>query len=52
LAKSSTVLFQNFELPRNGAKQKCKLLNICQAQAPGPGERVVQNNALKPQDRH
>ncbi len=41
LAESSTVLFQNFydqycnwsiiELPRNGAKGKCKLLKICQA---------------------
>ncbi len=43
LAESSTVLFQNFddqycnwstiELPRNGAKRKCKLLKSCQANA-------------------
>ncbi len=43
LAESSTVLFQNFddqycnwstiELPRNGAKHKCKLLKRCQANA-------------------
>jgi hypothetical protein len=43
LAESSTVLFQNFdnqlwnwstlELPRNGAKRKCKLLTSYQANA-------------------
>jgi hypothetical protein len=43
LAESSTVLFQNFdnqywnwstiELPRNGAKRKCKLLKSCEANA-------------------
>ncbi len=63
LAESSTLLFQNsddqlcnwstIELPRNGAKHKCKLLKSCQVQmqAPRPGKRVVQDNALKPQDR-
>ncbi len=63
LAESSTVLVQNFDdqlcnwstikLPRNGVKHKCKLLKSCQAQmqAPWPGERVEQDNALKPQDR-
>ncbi len=63
LAETSTVLFPNFDhqlcnwstikLPRNAAKRKCKLLKSCQAQmrAPRPGERVVQDNALKPQDR-
>ncbi len=61
LAESSTVLFQNFnnqycnwstiDLPRNGAKCKCKLLKSAkQMQAPRLGERVVQENALKPQD--
>ncbi len=62
LAEPSTVLFQNFDdqlcnwstinFPRNGAKHKCKLLKSCQAQrAPRLGKRVVQDNALKPQDR-
>ncbi len=39
--------------PKNGAKRKCELLNSCQVQmqAPRPGKRVVQDNALKLQDR-
>ncbi len=62
LANSSTVIFQNFdnqycnwstiELPRNGAKHKCKLLKVAkQMQAPRLGERVVQENALEPWDK-
>ncbi len=54
-----STLFPNFDdqlcnwstiqLPRNGAKCKCKLLTSCQAQmqAPRLGKRVVQDNALK-----
>jgi hypothetical protein len=60
---SSTVLFPNFddqlcnwstiELQKNGAKRKCEVLKSCQAQmqAPRPGKRVVQDNALKPWGR-
>jgi hypothetical protein len=62
LAESSTVLVQNFvdqlcnwstiKLPQNGSKCKCELLKSFQANAtPRPCERVVQDNALKPQDR-
>ncbi len=62
LAESSTALFQNFadqycnwstiKLPRNGTKRKCKLLKVAkQMRAPRPGKKVVQENALKPQNR-
>ncbi len=45
--------WSTIQLPRNGTKCKCKLLKSCQAQmqAPRPGERVVQDNALKPWGR-
>ena len=62
LAELNTVLVQNcndqlcnwstIELPRNGAKCKCKLLKSCQANASTKTrQRVVQDNALKLWDR-